>query len=136
MIDFFVECIPPKTTAQQKRHNRTTGQFYHSETQLAAISAYGLILAPNKPPKPISGATSLTIELTWPWIAKTPKKITQTRDRIRMTARPDCSNICKEIEDQLVVWRFIENDQSVAELIVRKWWGSRPGVRIRIEELL
>jgi Holliday junction resolvase RusA-like endonuclease len=132
VIEFFESCVPPKTTAQQKRMNRATGVFFHTEKQEAAIATYDQILAKHKPEKPEKGAITLTVEMTWPWLKSDGQKV-RCHSKIPHTSKPDCSNIVKQIEDQIVKWRYIEDDSKIFTLFVRKWRGDRPGIYIQIE---
>jgi Holliday junction resolvase RusA-like endonuclease len=40
--------------------------------------------------------------------------------------------VIKTLEDRLVRLRFLEDDRSVVELVVRKYWGDQPGIEIDI----
>jgi len=48
--------------------------------------------------------------------------------------KPDCSNICKGIEDALkgVIWK---DDSQVVELVVYKFYSDVPRVEVDIEEI-
>ncbi len=133
-MKFFTACVPPTTTAQQKRVNHKTGHFFKSKAGLAAVATFHEVLAPHKPEKPLTGPVSLTVEVTWPWRKSEPKR-NLGRERIWKWTRPDLSNWIKQLEDELARWRFIEDDAQVAELIVRKYWGDCPGIQIELTEI-
>lgn len=132
MVKFFVECIPPTTTAQMRRH--ANGHSYRPQKLENAIATFHQILAPHKPEKPIDGPVSVTIAVTWPW-RKSESKRTKAKGRIPHNARPDLDNWVKQLIDELVTWRFIERDQEIAELTIRKFWGDVPGIGVAIEPM-
>jgi len=132
MIEFFVDCIFPSTTAQMKRYSGKTGHYFHSKEQKAAINTIAAILAPHRPEQPISGPVSVEIVITWPWLGRHSKKV---REKLAVphTSRPDLDNIVKQLIDELVKWRFIDTDACVWHLDARKWNGEKPGVYVRID---
>ncbi len=134
MIEFFAPCVPPRTTAQQKRTNRATGTFFKSRDLQAAENTFQAILLPFRPEAPVCGATSLEVTVIWPWLGKHKAK-DRARHAVWMTSKPDADNWVKLLQDTLVTLRFIENDQSVCRLRVSKFWGENPGIHIKIEEL-
>jgi Holliday junction resolvase RusA-like endonuclease len=62
MIDFFAPCIPPKTTAQQKRRSKE-GNYFPSEKMEAAQATFAQILVQSgqRPAKPLSGYLALAV---------------------------------------------------------------------------
>lgn len=134
MIEFFVPCVFPTTTAQMKRFSAKTGHYFHSKEQKAAINTIAAILAPYRPAEPIRGAVSLEVTITWPWLGKHSKKI-RALESIPHTSKPDADNVIKTLQDELVTWRFIESDQCVSRLVVEKWWGDAPGINVIIDSI-
>lgn len=133
MIDFFVRCVPPKTSHHRKKITKI-GRFYRIGDTQKLTDARGTLeslFQPFAPETPIAGAVSLRVEYEWPWREK-DKKRTRALGRIPSVVRPDCSNLVKTTEDILVLLRFIEDDNAVAELLVRKWIGDTPGIRVSI----
>jgi Holliday junction resolvase RusA-like endonuclease len=140
MIEFFAPCLPPTRTSQFKRVNHKTGVFFKDKTMEKDIETVQSVLRPHQPEAPVPGLVSLTIEATWPWRKadlSTAKKRTQAKElgRIRHGSYPDADNFAKQIQDILVGLRFIEKDQYVAELTVRKFFGEKPGLRVVIKAL-
>lgn len=132
-LEFFVACVPPKASHHQKKIVRR-GRFMSLADKpelVAARNSWLAMLQPYAPQVPIAGAVSLTIELEWPWRSSDSKRV-RLLGRIPSTVKPDCSNMAKTIEDCLELARFMENDAAVSELVVRKWIGNRPGVKVRL----
>ena len=133
MIEFRVSCIPPKTSHHAKRIVKR-GKFSSLADKpelVAAKQTLESLLLPHQVAEPVRGAVCLQLEFTWPWLASHPKK-TRTLGRIPHTSRPDCSNLAKTLEDRLVALRFIEDDNAVVRLMVLKFWGNEPGIRVSI----
>jgi hypothetical protein len=137
-VSFFVGLIPPRTTHQSKKIgiNRATGHGALRDSKaLVATKAFldGAIL-PHRPKAPLEGALELRITYTWPHPSDTPVAIKRGPTR-RKTTKPDCSNFAKTIEDRLVHWKFMHDDNQVSDLVVRKRWGQRPGIYVVLSEV-
>jgi Holliday junction resolvase RusA-like endonuclease len=133
MIDFFMPCDPPTASHHAKQIIRL-GKFYSlaDKPELkAARKMLEKLMMPHRLPAPITGAVTLTLEFTWPWRSGDSKRA-RAQGRIPKPTRPDCSNVAKTTEDRLVKMGFLEDDGQVVELIVRKWVGDRPGIRVVI----
>lgn len=142
MIAFRVACVPPTTTHQHKKilriklkDGRQFTKFGDRPELTNAKAMLDSLLLPFQPEAPISGPVSLSIGFTWPWLKSQSKRI-KSMGRIPHTSRPDCSNLAKTFEDRLVALRFIEDDNAVVQLIVRKWWGDEPGISVEISNSL
>jgi len=132
-LSFSLVCIPPTTSHHAKRIVRV-GQFSRLADKPELVAAKAMLdslLLPHQPAAPLMGPVSLTLEFTWPWRASESKRV-RAAGRAPMTSRPDCSNVTKTIEDRLVALRFIEDDNAVVDLHVRKWWSDQPGIRVSI----
>lgn len=137
MISFRIDCVPPTTTHHAKRIVRV-GKFTRLADKPELVAAKGMLdalLEPHQPVMPICGAAVLTLDVTWPWLASHSKR-TRARGRIPHTSRPDCDNVSKTITDRLVALRFLEDDNAVVDLRVRKWWGNAPGIEVTIAEFV
>lgn len=131
MVDVFLPCVPPTASHHSKRIVRVgkwTRLADKPELQ-AAKDMIDTLLLPHQPTTPVTGHASLTLEFTWPWRASDSQK-KRAAGRIRRATRPDCSNLAKTTEDRLVALRFLEDDGQVSELIVRKFFGNQPGIRV------
>ena len=137
MIAFALDVVPPTKTAQQKRLKNVGGKprFFHDKEQKTETEMLTALLMPHVPPQPISGATRLSIEVVWPY-RQSDVNTRATRDRedlIPHTAKPDLDNWCKAFQDLLVALRFIEADQQVSTLVLRKHRGRDPGIHVKID---
>jgi len=140
MIDVFCPCVPPKTTAQQKRANFKTGVFFKDKKGAQAISTLEGVLMPHQPEKPVSGLVRLSVEVVWPWRnsdinTKAKKAHAEKVGRIPCGSKPDLDNWVKNLQDVLVSLRFIERDEFVCDLSVRKFFGEEPGIRVTVQEV-
>jgi Holliday junction resolvase RusA-like endonuclease len=131
VTEFFVSCVPPKTTAQQKRHNGQTGAYFQSKDGKAAEATYQALFLPHQPKEAHTGALQVEIILRWPWRSSESKKV-RALGQVAMTTKPDADNIAKQLIDVLKSLRFFGDDASISDLIVRKRWGDNPGIRVRI----
>lgn len=137
-IRFHLPCDPPTANHQRKkivriktRDGRQFTKLADKPELLAAKSTLDALLLPHQPAAAIEGPVRLVIEYTWPWLSAHGKRI-RGLQRIPHTSRPDLTNVTKTLEDRLVALRFIEDDRKVVDLVVRKWWGSSPGIEIAI----
>jgi len=141
LLSFRLECIPPKTSHHAKRIVRIGGfsRLADKPELVEAKHSLEALLLPFQPAQPIPGPVSLFVSYTWPWVdSRHGKAGSLRRQRVQAagrqphTTKPDLTNVTKTLEDRLVLLRFLENDQSVAELHVSKYWGNRPGIGITI----
>ena len=66
---------------------------------------------------------------------KSPKKPTKDKPcPWAWTTRPDCDNVTKPLKDALKTVAFADDNQ-VTDLIVRKRWGEREEVEIRVRQM-
>ena len=134
MIDFFVSCIPPKTSHHRKRIVRV-GKFSKladSDALNAAKATLDAVLAPHRPAQPIVVPVRLVLTYVWPWLAGDPQR-TRRRGQVWHPKRPDLSNLTKSLEDRLVALGFLLDDGLVVEATQRKFRGDRPGIRVQLE---
>ena len=132
-LSFYLTCVPPRSTHHAKRIVRV-GQWSRLADKAELVAAKEMLdalLLPHQPPAPLPGPIMLALEFTWPWLSSHSRRV-KAQVRVPMTSRPDCSNITKTFEDRLVALRFIEDDNAVVDLHVRKWWGDSPGIAVRI----
>lgn len=140
-IEFSVRCNPPTANHQNKKIVTIRGKSGKTFSKLAddaelvkARRSWTALFAPHQPRVPMPGPVALTLDFTWPW-RKGDAESTRQKGRLRKTSAPDLTNVAKTVEDVLAMLRFIENDAEVAELRVRKFHGSKPGLLVRIEPL-
>lgn len=136
-LDFFVACVPPTSTGNQKRIIPIgKGRNVISKTKASKEAEVNWhdIVKPYQPNAPLRGPISLTIELTWPW-RKSEKKSVLKLGRAWHDSKPDLDNLSKTLTDLLVRLCFIPDDAEIAELNMRKYRSDKPGLRVVIETL-
>jgi Holliday junction resolvase RusA-like endonuclease len=132
-LSFFLPCVPPKATHHAKKIVRV-GKFSRLADKPELVSAREMLMAllrPHQPKKPIAPPIVLSLEFTWPWRGGDSAK-TRARGRLPSIVKPDADNSAKLLTDVLVALRFIEADQHIAELTVRKWIGEPAGIEVFI----
>lgn len=135
MVITFV--VPGKPQAQQRaRATSINGKIRMYDPEASAnfkqLVAYSAI--PYRPAALLECPLTLTLDIC----RIVPKGFSKQKTKdaiggmIRPSTKPDCSNYLKGIEDALngLIWR---DDSQLVSVIVRKWYGVRPGTFIRIE---
>lgn len=136
-LEFFCPCVPPTKTAQQKRVNHSTGAFFKDKAGQAAVHTLQAVLVPHRPPEPISGLVALSVDVVWPFTAgdlsTKAKRELCSYGLMAVGGKPDLDNWVKSFQDCLVALRFIERDELVCALHVRKFRGKNPGIYCKIQ---
>jgi Holliday junction resolvase RusA-like endonuclease len=137
-VEFFIRCVPPKTTAQQKGafyspHLKRIVHFKKKEV-VESESDYMSLLAPHVPGEPLRGAVKFTAVFVWPF-RKAESKRNKAKPLVPMDVKPDFDNLAKTLCDVLTKLRFWEDDANVTDGRVVKFWGANPGVYILAHEL-
>ena len=140
MIDFFVNCIPPKSTHQAalrilKRRDGTqfVGKFASSKGKHVQAELITLF-TPYRPMTPMQGPIILIVNWNYPW-RKSEKKINRARGIMPCDVRPDCDNLAKFVCDIFTRLAFWNDDGQVYSLTFQKWWSDTPGIGIRIDPI-
>ena len=141
MIDFFVSCVPPKSTHQAalrilKRHDGKmfVGKFATSKGKQVEGELLTLFV-PYRPPAPMQGPLMLSVHWIYPW-RKSEKKVNIERGIIPCDVRPDCDNLAKFVCDIMTRLGFYGDDGQIAVLKFSKSWGQKPGISVHIEPAL
>lgn len=116
----------PKSTAQMKRVNHRTGQFFYSKAQEQTIRQYESQLIQFKPKQPIAGPVYVSVEFSYG--TKDKKKQGKCK-----TSRPDCDNLVKTLLDCMTRLGFWEDDAQVSILRIEKGWNDRADARVDFE---
>lgn len=134
-MEFRLCCVPPITTAQQKRLVMVAGKprFFKAKKQAQAESVLAALLRPHIPPEPFRAPVSLEIHIVWPYVKSTPKRTLTAGVPVAHTTRPDLDNWAKGFIDLLAVLRFIEDDADIVRLALSKERGPSPGITVRLE---
>ena len=130
-MEFFMEMVPPTSTAQMKKVSVVRGRpvFYEPKPVKEAKALLISSLSKYKPDTPMDGA--LELHTTWLY----PKGKTHRDGQWRST-RPDTDNIQKLLKDCMTHLGFWKDDAQVArETVEKKWTGGASGIRIQIDKL-
>lgn len=138
IVDFFMPCEPPTASHHHKKiirlRTKGGGEFIKlgdkPELQ-AAKKLLETLMMRHRIARPLTGPVMLTLEFTWSWRASDSQRV-RAQGRLPKHTRPDCSNLAKTTEDRLVAMGFLEDDAQVVQLIVRKWVGNTPGIKVTI----
>lgn len=138
-LTFFIKCVPPSTTSQQKGAFAMKGggvRFYTKAKNKVAGNLYAALLLPHVPKEPLKGPLCLIVEFILPWRKSEKKAVIKTYREYPCATRPDCSNRIKQLEDVMTSLGFWEDDGQISSLVVRKMYGDTPGIRINITPAL
>ena len=124
-IEFFWQGVPPRSTAQTRRHTRS-GQTYRTPANRRAVATLRAVCEPHAPAIPFNGPVALEAALTFPGRSQ------RVQPR---TSRPDADNLAKDLLDALQATGFFKNDSQAACLIIRKFDGPIPGIFVRVSNL-
>ena len=128
-MEFYVECTPPTTTAQQR------GRRKHDPARVKLTKAFWRAVARmHKPAVPLKGTIRADIAVTWLFTQEQMKE-GLTRSVLKDT-KPDCDNIEKALWDAFEEeGYFSRHDGQIALKLTSKWNGPVPGVHVKIFEV-
>jgi Holliday junction resolvase RusA-like endonuclease len=108
---------------------------YKARDQEQREQTLAALLAPYAPGTPMEGPLRLHINATFAIPHSKSKAWQQAAliGDIRHISKPDADNIAKHIKDVMTGLGFWGDDKQVADLVVRKWYGTRDELRIRVE---
>ena len=130
-MDFFMEMVPPTTTAQMKKVRVVRGRpmFYEPKNVKDAKAVLMDGLWSYIPPEPLEGP--LELRVTWFYHKGKSHKDGQWR-----STRPDTDNIEKMLKDCMTHLGFWKDDAQVArEVVEKKWSGEPTGIRVQVTRL-
>lgn len=131
MIEFFMQMIPPKITAQEKdiTFNKKGKPVVYDPYELAeAREKLSAHLAQYVPDKMYTGAVQLTTKWLFPITGK-------HKNGEYKTTRPDTDNLQKMLKDCMTKVGYWKDDALVASEISEKFYADIPGIYIRITNL-
>jgi Holliday junction resolvase RusA-like endonuclease len=134
VISFVVDGEPH---AQQRARATTVDgkvRMYDPIESVNFKELVGYTALQYRPKELLDGPLTVTLDICRLIPKRFSKKDTQDAiaGRKRPITKPDSSNYLKGVEDALngVIWK---DDSQIVTLIVRKWYGVRPGTFIKIE---
>ncbi len=107
---------------------------YKAAKQEQREQTLAALMIEHKPQAPLDGPVLLYVNAVFACPASKPKKwkFEALTGRIRPTTKPDADNIAKHIKDVMTQLQFWHDDKQVAELVVRKWYGTRDHIDIDV----
>ena len=137
-IEFWVECIPPKATAQASSMimRRKDGTPFIGKAKRGAKTRDELmtLLMPFRPIVPLDGSIYLEVDWVYPWRKSEPKK-NRVDGKLPCCTRPDADNLLKFFADILGRLGYYLDDSQIADLRFRKWWGDKVGIGVKMGRL-
>jgi len=135
-LEFFIKCIPPKSTSQQKGIMMIGGKPRHFKKKKVAEAESNMLslLTPFRPPKAFEGPLALEVTWTYPWRSSETKKSKAAGFKY-CTTRPDSSNVIKLLEDCMTRLNFWNDDSQNSDLRIIRGWGDKPGIGVKITKL-
>lgn len=131
-IRFFIPCIPPTATAQQKGVMVVGGKprFFKKKRQQQAENTFHALLLPHRPPQPFDCAVSLCVVFSFPWRASEKKSRIAQWSSYPISVRPDVDNLGKALIDVMTTLRFWRDDSQIARMMLEKQYSDEPGILV------
>jgi Holliday junction resolvase RusA-like endonuclease len=123
-IEFYHECVIPKTTAQQRRQNKKGG--YKGDNLKKATAFWQAVMELYKPEKPFTGAIKLTVTFNFPHLKGKSGVIPKL-------TRPDTDNLIKLVKDAMTKTGYWNDDSQVYSETIEKYHSEVPGIFVRVE---
>lgn len=137
MLNFFIPCEPPRSTAQsQKRVGvKKNGTPFSYTTAKGKKQEEEFIkqLAPHVPEAPYEGSLRLRIIYRLPFL-KAEKKEVRERQWAYHDRKPDCDNLVKMFQDAMGKAKFWNDDAQVVQLWITKLRHKLPGIHVVLEQ--
>jgi Holliday junction resolvase RusA-like endonuclease len=138
MIEFFVPCNPPRSTAQSAKRVgvKKDGKPFSFTTQKGKKqeAEFASLLMPHVPEAPFEGALQLRVIYRLPFLS-TEKKAIKERGWAFHYKRPDCDNLLKMFQDTMGRLRFWNDDSQVAELRFAKVRHKEAGIYVALKNI-
>ena len=138
MLEFFVPCNPPRSTAQSAKRVgvRKDGKPFSFTTQKGKQQEadFASLLMPYVPESPLEGALQLKVIYRLPLLT-TEKKAVRERGWAFHFKRPDCDNLLKMFQDTMGRLRYWGDDSQVAELHFAKLRHKKAGIYVGLRSI-
>lgn len=130
--------IHTKPVGQMRTRATTRGRFatvYKAPEQSQREQTLAALLQPHAPAQPMQGPLLLYVNAHFAIPASKSKAWKQAAlsGDIRHESKPDADNIAKHLKDVMTGLGFWGDDKQVADLVVRKWYGTQDKIVIRVE---
>lgn len=137
MFSFFLPMIPPTVTLQEQRTGVRNGKPYrYDPAELKDARAKFMDFLRHHKHQipgwdylfPLEGPVRLVTKWIWP-------RGEAHQEGEWKTTKPDTDNALKLFKDCLTRTGWWGDDVQVCSEVTEKFWGSRPGIYVRIEPL-
>lgn len=106
---------------------------HHPDPKVKAnAESLAALVAAHRPAEPLAGPLALELTFIFPWRKSESQRI---RDRWGLRpkdTKPDWDNLSKQLCDVLERAGFFTNDSQLADVRVRKFWGSQTDCQVRL----
>lgn len=127
-MEIFIDMIPPTSTHQEKGCTIINGKRkYYNRANGEAEEKLKAYLAKYVPDTPFTGAIQVVTKWCFPIKAK-------HYNGEPYTNKPDADNLCKALYDIMTKLGYWKDDSHIYSSITEKFWATRPGLYIKIEE--
>lgn len=128
IAEFFYQCIPPTTTAQQQGYRR-----YKTPKKKYAEAFWESVFKQYAPNSPATNAVALEITVSFPLTKLQARQGISITPR---TAKPDVDNYAKLILDAMTKTGYFNDDNQVYDLRITKYHSALPGIAVTLKEQL
>lgn len=137
LLRYARDCRVPTATAQQKGAFVGGDGRVHFFTKKAVVDAengWADILRPAREVfgPPLAGPVALRIDLLFPYVGATPKRVRAIGEWTPLDRRPDLDNLLKALLDTMTRLAFWLDDGQIYALEARKLRAPTPGLRLEI----
>lgn len=135
--EFFLPMIIPTVTQQEHKVMVRSGKpvIYDPPELKEARKKYTAALWPHRPVEMMTGPIRLTTKWIWPSEDPGQQVIPGATGYSWKTTKPDTDNLIKAFKDCMTRCGFWRDDAQVASEITEKFYGTYPGIYVRVEEL-
>jgi len=129
-LQFFIVCVPPTATAQEKKIRIINNKphFYEPDDLKKTRRILTAYLAPHAPKEPFQGALKVIVKWCFP-------ATDVHKSGMWKTSKPDTHNMNKLLFDIMTDLGFWKDDALVVSERIEKFYWTLPGIFIQIEEV-
>ena len=139
VLEFRVNALPPKRTAQQKGAFVRNGRvhfFTKAAIRRQEENTVALVLSKLPPDwQPLTGPLSLKLRFCFPYRKSEKKAVVRSGQEIPHDVRGDLDNLCKGFLDALGTAGVFHDDAQVSSLYAVKVWGPQPYFTVRVAQI-
>ncbi len=139
VLEFRVNALPPKRTAQQKGAFVRNGRVhFFTKAAIRAQEENTVALVLSKLPddwQPLTGPLSLKLRFCFPYRKSEKKAVVRSGQEVPHDVRGDLDNLCKGFLDALGTAGVFHDDAQVSALSAVKVWGPSAYFTVRVAQI-